>query len=193
LTRPFKIAVAGTHSTGKSTFVTALLSALTQAGFAAKGVHDSAADARSLGFPILADHSFESTAWLMSQAIRLETEASLQADVIVVDRPVPDALGYLRAALRHQSRELDPGRVERLEEICRTWVGEYDLIFVTVLDDQVPIGPGRPDDKAFRRLAARCVAEVFEEMAPHAIPLRHGEAEAAVATCMAAVQCHAAG
>ena len=185
MTRPFKIAVAGTHSTGKSTFVDALLNALTQAGFAAEGVHDSAADAMSLGFPILANHSFESTAWLMSQAIRLETEASLRAEVIVVDRPVPDALGYMLAALRHQSRCLDPGRLERLQEICRTWVGEYDLIFVTVLDKQVPIGPGRPDDEAFRRLAAICVAEVFAEMAPHAIPLRHGEANTAVALCAA--------
>ncbi|ATY32541.1 AAA family ATPase [Sphingomonas psychrotolerans] len=191
MTRPFKIAVAGTHSTGKSTFVAALLSALAEAGLAAEGVHDSAADAMSLGFPILANHSFESTAWLMSQAIRLETEASLRADVIVIDRPVPDALGYMRAALRHQSRKLEPGRLERLEEICRTWVGEYDLIFVTVLDEQVPIGPGRPDNEAFRRLAARCVADVFEEMAPSAIPLRNGEVGAAVATCMAAVRRHA--
>ncbi len=192
MTRPFKIAVAGTHSTGKSTFVAALLRALKQAGFVAEGVHDSAADARALGFPILADHTFESTAWLMSQAIRLETEASLRADVIVVDRPVPDALGYMRAALRYQSRTLAPGRLERLEDICRTWVGEYDLIFVTVLDEQVPVGPGRPDDEMFRRLAATCVADVFEDMAPHAIPLRHGEADQAVGVCMAAIRRHAA-
>lgn len=192
MTRPFKIAVAGTHSTGKSTFVAKLLNVLADAGFTAEGVHDSAADARSLGFPILADHSFESTAWLVSQAIRLETEASLRADVIVIDRPVPDALGYMQAALKHQSRHLEPGRLERLEVICRSWVGEYDLIFVTVLDERVPIGPGRPGDEAFRRLAAQCVADVFEEMAPRAIPLRHGETNSAVATCLAAVQLHAA-
>ena len=193
MSRPFKIAVAGTHSTGKSTFVAQLLTALRQAEFTAVGVHDSAADAMTLGFPILADHTFESTAWLMSQAIRFEAEASLRADVIVIDRPVPDALGYLWAALRHQSRTLEPGRLERLQDICRIWVSEYDLIFVTVLDPSIPIGPGRPDDEAFRRLAGVCVAEVFEQMAPHAIALRNGEADEAVATCMAAVQRHVAG
>lgn len=193
MSKPFKIAVAGTHSTGKSTFVTTLLSALKQAGFVAESVHSSAADAMSIGFPILADHTFESTAWLMAQAIRLEAEASRQADVIVIDRPVPDALGYLRAALSHQSRALDPGQLERLEEICRIWGGEYDLIFVTVLNEQVPTGPGRPDDEVFRRLAAKCVADVFNEMALHTIPLRYGETNEAVATCVTAVQRHAAG
>lgn len=156
-------------------------------------VHDSAADALALGFPILADHTFESTAWLMSQAMRSETEASLDAQVIVIDRPVPDALGYLWAALRHQRRTLEPLRLERLQDICRAWVGEYDLIFVTVLDPRVPIGLGRPDDEAFRCLAGDCVAEVFAQMAPHAIPLHHGETEQAVATCIAAVQRYAAG
>ena len=184
MTRPFKIAVAGTHSTGKTTFVAGLKARLDEFGLRAIAVHDSAADARARGFPILAAHTFESTAWLVAEAIRLETEASLAAEVVLVDRPVPDALGYLIAALRHQDRSLEAGRLERLEAVCRAWAGEYDLVFVTLLDEAVPIGPGRPDDLAFRAEAARAVAEVVHAMVPGAIDLPRGGAPEAIEICL---------
>jgi len=176
--------VAGTHSTGKSTFVAALRPRLEDIGLRVAIVHDSAADAQELGFGILADHGFDSTAWLIGNAIRAEAVASLHADAIIVDRPVPDALGYLLAALRHQRRDLGPGEYGRLEAVCRAWVGEYDLVFVTELDEGVPIGPGRPDDAAFRSAAALAIADVMRELAPGALPLRVGGVEGAIGTCI---------
>jgi len=109
---------AGTHSTGKTTFLPRLEKELTRRGFSTKYVHDSAVNARDLGFPILRDHTFESTAWFMAEAIRLETVASLSADVILADRPVPDALGYLIAALEVTGRSLALRRLDRLKAIC---------------------------------------------------------------------------
>ncbi len=166
MTRTVKIAVAGTHSTGKTTFMEDLERRMIDSGLNVAYVHDSAAEARAAGFPILRNHTFESTAWLIAQAIRLETVAALDADVILIDRPVPDAFGYLIAALRTTGRSIDPDRLRRLEAICAVWVKEYDLIFVTRLDKNIPIGPGRDNDHVFRAAADEAVAEVLIKLAP---------------------------
>lgn len=181
MTRPRKIAVAGTHSTGKTSFVTALQGRLEAMGLKVVYVHDSAEDARALGFPILKGHTFDSTSWIMAEAIRLEAAASLRAEVILVDRPVPDALGYLIAALRSTGRSIDSIRMERLERICAAWVGEYDLLFVTELDETIPIGPGRDDDLAFRAAAGRAVTEVIGRLGVEHHVLRAGGEKSALA------------
>ncbi|WP_379553763.1 AAA family ATPase [Qipengyuania sp. DGS5-3] len=182
---PFRIAVAGTHSTGKTTFLTELKHRFEQSGVSAAYVHDSAVNAREKGFPILADHTFESTAWLMARAIELETEASLSADVILVDRPVADALGYLRAALIHTSRSVTNARICALEKICEAWAPEYDLVFLTVLDPLIELGEGRDDDAIFRTRAADEVTHVVDKFMSDRHLLRHGETDAALAFAIA--------
>jgi nicotinamide riboside kinase len=166
ISRPCKIAIAGTHSTGKTTLMKRLQDELAKRGFNPAYVHDSAVKARELGFPILRDHTFESTAWIMAEAIRLEAKASLSADVVLVDRPVPDALGYLVAALEVTGRELTAERMARLEAICAAWIGEYDLVLVTQLNLSIPIGPGRDDDEQFRIAAGQAIATILTRMAP---------------------------
>lgn len=188
--RPCKIAVAGTHSTGKTTFLRRLEDQLARREFSPRYVHDSAVNARDLGFPILRDHTFESTAWIMAEAIRLETVASLSADVILVDRPVPDALGYLVAALEVTGRSLTPGRLERLEAICTGWMGEYDLTFVTQLDQDIPIGPGRDDDHEFRIAAGVAVSRILSRVAPHAKVLGAHDADDALALAISFAERH---
>ena len=184
MTRPFKFAVAGTHSTGKSTFVASLKARLQAEGLVVADVHVSAEDALKEGFPILADHTFDSTSRLIAQAILLETRASLSAGAIIIDRPVPDALGYMHAALRHQGRKLETDRYERLENLCRAWVGEYDILFVTELDLRIPIGGGRPDDDQFRIDAAEAIAKTLSCMRPDAVPLPYGGSEDAIERCV---------
>lgn len=178
--RPCKIAIAGTHSTGKTTLMGRLETALVARGFTPTYVHDSAANARDLGFPILRDHTFESTAWIIAEAIRLESVASLTADVILVDRPVPDALGYLVAALEVTERTLEVGKLERLEAICAAWVDEYDLILMTELDPSIPIGAGRDDDELFRAAAGRAIATIVDRLAPRQIVIRVQAEDAAL-------------
>lgn len=185
--RPCKIAVAGTHSTGKSTFMRQLKDLLQSDGLKVEYVHDSAIEARNLGFPILTGHTFESTAWMMAQAIHLETVASLTADVILVDRPVPDALGYLLAALKVTGRQIHPVRMERLLRICEAWVGEYDLVFVTELDRSIPIGPGRDDNEEFRIEAGEAVARILVSLAPGHSVLRSDGVNDALALAKATV------
>lgn len=190
--RPCKIAIAGTHSTGKTTLMRRLEDELAGRGFRPAYVHDSAVSARDLGFPILRDHTFDSTAWIMAEAIRLEAVASLTADVILVDRPVPDALGYLTAALRVTGRALPPGRLERLEAICAGWVGEYDVMLVTKLNPTIPIGPGRDDDGAFRAAAAEEIAAIMGRLAPRAMVVGPTDADEALRYTVAFAERHLA-
>ena len=191
--RTFKIAVAGSHSTGKTTFLRRVQEALEAQGVRVEYVHDSAADARDLGFPILTGHTFESTAWLMARAIELETVASLHADVILIDRPVHDALGYLLAALRHSGRTIDKARLERLERICEAWAGEYDLVFQTQIDASVPLGPGRDPDLKFRAAAAAAVAKVIGRFIPSHHMIDPGHVDEALQSALAGYSSWRAG
>lgn len=87
--RPFKIGIAGTHSTGKSTFIAKVEQELRGDGLRVIIVGDLATCAQKRGFPILTGHTFESTLWIMAECMRQEAEASLTADIILVDRPPP--------------------------------------------------------------------------------------------------------
>jgi hypothetical protein len=191
VTRPsFRVAVAGTHSTGKSTFLAELRGEFERQGVSVAYVHDSALNAQQVGFPILADHTFESTAWLIGRAIELETAATLQAEVILIDRPVLDALGYLLAALAHTERKVDQKRLTRLEAMCAAWSPEYDLFFLTVLDPDMSIGAGRDGDHGFRRCAAEAVANVVERYVPERRLLLNGGRGGAIAAAIAAFEAY---
>lgn len=167
--RPFKIGVAGTHSTGKTTLVKALRDRLVARGLEVGHVDDLAHRALDLGFPILRDHTFESTLWIMAECMRQEAEQSLSCDVILVDRPVLDALGYLNAALAVTGREIDPHRRTALESIARAHTADYDVLVVTTLDASIPLGPGRDDDPVFREIASDAVAKLIDDTRPDAL------------------------
>ncbi|HCU51943.1 MAG TPA: hypothetical protein DGG94_19440, partial [Micromonosporaceae bacterium] len=87
--KTFKVAVTGTHSTGKTTFAEALKETLDAQGYNTVCVSDLGEECRDRGFNILYDHTPQSTLWIMTEGIRREMEAALTANVIIVDRPVP--------------------------------------------------------------------------------------------------------
>ena len=169
--RPIKIGVAGTHSTGKSTFLMSLAELLERRGFEIGRISNLAQSAQSLGFPILTGHTFESTLWIMAECMRQEAEASLTCDVILVDRPVLDALGYLEAALEVTDRHVDQRRLDELRTIARAHSTDYDLLIVTTLDPTVRLGEGRDQDQKFREAAARHIAALTANYAPNALQM----------------------
>ena len=173
---PIKIGIVGSHSTGKSTFLSALASVLAGRGLKIGRVNDLATRARDLGFPILTQHTFESTLWIMAECMRQEAEASLTCDVILVDRPVPDALGYLQAALEVTGRTIDPRRLEELKIIARAHAADYDLLVVTSLDQNVPLGEDRDKDPRFREAAARHIDLLMSDFAPGALRINSTDA-----------------
>jgi hypothetical protein len=179
--RPIKIGIAGTHSTGKSSFLDLLLPVLRQHGLSSTTISGFAEQARALGFPILAEHTFYSTLWIMAEGLRQEAEASLHNDVILVDRPVPDALGYLLAALEVSRRDEDPRRIDELRAIARAHARDYDILIVTSLDTTVPLGDGRDQNAQLREASARHLEVLISEFAPEAWRLTSSNADALVA------------
>ncbi|MCP3104499.1 ATP-binding protein [Myxococcus sp. K15C18031901] len=161
------IGIAGTHSTGKSTFVETLQERISSQGFRAEKIGDLATNARSKGFPILRDHTFESTLWLMATGIQRELEAlNSQPDVLFVDRPLPDALGYLFAALDHRAEMIRIEERRYLVDLARNHAQRYGIVFLTSPDQSMGIDKSkeRDHDEAFRMNVARQMPKVFMEL-----------------------------
>jgi hypothetical protein len=168
---PIKIGITGTHSTGKTSFFDAIQQDLERLKLRTHRLGNFARNAQSIGFPILTDHTYESTLWIMAQCMRLEAEASLSSDVILIDRPVIDALGYLRAALRLSGRTISERRLDELTTIVKAHAPDYDLLIRTSLDTSIELGPGRDQDAQFRDAAASSIENLISEIAPGALIL----------------------
>lgn len=164
-TRKVKVGIAGTHSTGKSTFLEQLDSVLSAEGVAIGRVGDLATAARDRGFPILTDHNFESTLWIMAEGMRQEAEAALSSEAILVDRPVFDALGYLHAALEISGRSLPDRQLDELRSIAVAHAGDYDVLVMTQLDPAINLGEGRDKNHEFRVAAGEKIRAIAEEAA----------------------------
>ena len=163
ITPPIKIGITGTHSTGKTSFFDAVQEALSPSHLRVVRIGDFARRARSIGFPILRDHTFESTLWMMAECLRLEAEASLSNDVILVDRPVLDALGYLRAALQLTNRTIGQRRLDELTAIAKAHTPDYDLLIKTSLDANILLGEGRDRDPQLREAAASWIEALISD------------------------------
>jgi hypothetical protein len=163
--------VAGTHSTGKSTIVRELADALSARGLRVGRVADIATQARDLGFPILRDHTFDSTLWIMTHGISARLAAGLNADVVLVDRPALDAVGYFWAALAHRQEQLLQARKDYLLALARHDANTYHIICRTELDPLIELGPDRDHDQSFRAAAGNEIARVCSQVQinPHVV------------------------
>jgi predicted YcjX-like family ATPase len=171
--RTFRVAVTGTHSTGKSTFLEALRDRLIADRLSVARVADMASAAQELGFRILNEHTFESTLWIITNGVRRELEVALDHQVILVDRPVLDALGYLEAALCFRKDVIDLRHRELLEHFTRSYTAEYDVIVATKLNPEISLGPGRDSNQVFRSLVATEIDRLVRDLAPKALTLSH--------------------
>ncbi len=164
--RPVVVGVTGTHSTGKSTFLARLAHELRIQKLEVCTVADLGEEAKRMGMPILFNHTWASTLWIITRGISNELEAWLHADVVLVDRPVPDALGYYLAALNHRDQRAQPHELNHLKMLVRDHSRRYDLLLRTTLDPSIPIGDNkvRDDNAAFRRLADEHIRLVLDEL-----------------------------
>ena len=158
------VGIAGTHSTGKTSFVQAVLKQAGTCGISVAVVSDTATKCREAGFPILRDHTFESTLWIMTSVIKAELEAALRASLVLVDRPVPDALGYLEAALSATGRTISEQQRAYLYGLAEHHAKRYSMVFKTQLDESIPLGEDRDPDLDFRRDAGRHIDAVLTRL-----------------------------
>jgi hypothetical protein len=108
---------------------------------------------------------------IMAECLRCEAEASLQSDLILVDRPVIDALGYLQAALQLSGRTLDSRRSEELMTIATAHTPDYDVLIRTALDSNIEVGKGRDLDGELRVAAATAIERLVNQIEPNALIL----------------------
>lgn len=155
------IAITGTHSTGKSTFVELICSIARARGLKVATVKDNASECAKAGFGILKDHTFQSTLWIMTTVIREEQSEGLGADLVIVDRPVSDAIGYLEAALVATGRDIPPADREYLYDLAKLHSPRYDLMFKSVLDESITLGPGRDPDLGYRKAVDQHIGTVL--------------------------------
>lgn len=180
--KPVIVGVMGTHSTGKSTFIARLTHELRRHSVQVSTVVDLGERAQQLGLPILHNHTWVSTMWFITHGISQEMAQWPHSDVVLVDRAVPDALGYYRAALAHRREVPDPGLTAHMETIVRGHSHVYDLLYRTTLDESIPLGTDKPrdNDTAFRELADQHVAEVLRDLGINHRLLRVEEQDQAV-------------
>jgi hypothetical protein len=183
-----KIAITGTHSSGKTTFLQSLEQELNGMGLRIHRIGDFARRAQGLGFPILTQHTYESTLWIMAECLRCEAEASLQNDVILVDRPVIDALGYLHAALQVSARTIDNRRSGELMTIVKAHTPDYDVLIRTALDTDIAVGDGRDSDAAFRVEVASSIERLVNQIKPKALILTSGNRDKIVERVLESVR-----
>lgn len=164
--RPVVVGVTGTHSTGKSTFLARLAHELRLRELEVCTVADLGEEAKRMGMPILFNHTWASTLWIITRGISNELEAWPHADVVLVDRPVPDALGYYLAALDYRGQRAQPHELNQLKMLVRDHSRRYDLLLRTTLDPSIPIGDNktRDDNATFRRLADEHIRLVLDEL-----------------------------
>ncbi|MBF6210166.1 AAA family ATPase [Nocardia puris] len=164
--RPVTVAITGTHSTGKTTFLTRLADRLRRDRVNVAVVSDLGAQAQQLGLPILYNHTWASTLWIITRGISNEIQSWTTADVVLIDRAVPDALAYYEAALDYRDRRADPHRIQHLEDLIANHNCNYDLVLRTVLDNRLPLGLAKPrdTDMEFRALADQHVEKVLTRL-----------------------------
>lgn len=161
-----KIGIAGTHSTGKSTFMHSLSKALISQEYSISTIGNFATEAKKRGFPTLRDHTFKSTLWIITFCISQELEAELNSDIVLVDRPVIDALGYLYAALNYSGRKISTDEKKYLTSIVKSHSPSYNLLFKTVLNKNIGLGleKERDADLLFREMAAKSIDDAFTSL-----------------------------
>lgn len=126
-------------------------------------INDLALRARNLGFPILQKHTYNSTLWIMAEVLRQEAELSLSHDIILIDRPLSDAMGYLVAALAFSGRSLPRNQMEELESMVLKHSYSYNYLIATVLDPSIQLGDGRDDNIEFRAATAATISDQLEK------------------------------
>ncbi|MFK3818583.1 AAA family ATPase [Pseudomonas sp. NPDC089407] len=144
------IGVAGTHSTGKSTFCADLRKVLEVKGIRVEAIPSFGALAVEQGIPLLTQHTYDSTMWFIDRTLEAEHAARVNADVVLVDRPVMDAVAYWNAAVEYRGCDLATHEVEAIGAVMMNHSPNYTTVLATKLDPSIALGPGRDTDSRYR-------------------------------------------
>ncbi|MCD0485211.1 ATP-binding protein [Streptacidiphilus sp. ASG 303] len=150
-TDPIRIAVCGTHSTGKTTLLQRLAMEFRAQGLiVARTAGSLAQKAADMGFPKMRAQSATTTQWIVAAGVCAEAEAALRADVVLIDRSALDPIAYYTAGLEHRAEDSGQEAADRLTAFAAAHAAGYTLLLATVLDPAVPLGEHRDRDLGYR-------------------------------------------
>lgn len=158
------LGITGTHSTGKSTFIQELKDRAVGQGISVATIGDTATRCQDKGFKVLLGHTFESTLWIITSVIKSELEAEMSAELVLVDRPVSDALGYLEAALEMTDRRITEYQREYLYSLVKMHVPRYEILLKTELDESIPLGDGRDQNLKYRANVDHWISQTLAKL-----------------------------
>jgi hypothetical protein len=169
LSTPVRIGILGAHSTGKTLLLRRIEMELRGHGLTVARTGRLGKRAAAAGLPKMHQHTAESTEWILTQGIADEIAARASgADVVLVDRAPHDALAYWHAALEYRDERALRREYDRLLTLASTQLPKYDLLFATLLDENVPLDTGHAYDPRYRRLVDRHVHHLLQdETIPH--------------------------
>jgi hypothetical protein len=150
MVKPVLLGVTGTHSTGKSTFCEALKVSLECKGICVATIPSFGKLAVQQGIPLLTQHTYDSTMWFIDRTLEAQRAAADTAEVILVDRPIMDAVAYWNAAVEHRGTPAPMHQVDVVKSLITSQLPGYTTIVATRLDSSIALGPGRDTNLLFR-------------------------------------------
>ncbi|MGP4009933.1 AAA family ATPase [Streptomyces sp. 4N124] len=151
--QPIRIGVLGTHSTGKTTLLKRIEMELRGHGLTVARTGRLGKRAADAGLPKMQHHTAQSTEWIITQGAADEIAArAAGAEIVLADRASYDALAYWHAALEYRGETAPRLERERLLALAATQLPKYDLLFATVLDEEVPVDTSHDYDPRYRKL-----------------------------------------
>ena len=112
-----KIALIGSHGTGKTTLCFDLAARLQRLDFSVEIVKEVA---RRCPLPLNRDTTLDAQRWILHQQVADELQAAGQFEAVICDRSVLDNYAYLVAS---------QGAREELEPLVADWLRTYDALF----------------------------------------------------------------
>jgi nicotinamide riboside kinase len=138
-----KIAIIGTHSTGKTTLLTHVQHALVSRGEQVEVLPELA---RVCPFPINEETSLEAQAWIQTNQIQQEQHLHTPGAVLLCDRSTLDNFAYMQRAAMLAGQD-----VAAIEAAAAEHMKTYDYIFKTTMLQVSATEDGvRTTDETFR-------------------------------------------
>ncbi len=165
-----KIAIIGTHSTGKTTIATALQTHLTSQGHTVSYVPEFA---RLCPFPINESTTIEAQAWILEQQMLHEYIEATDDSILICDRATIDNFAYLY-------RKTNGIGIDGYEALAVDHMSTYDLVFKTTTLAIDPVyDKVRSTDGVFRQDIDTIIHNLLHT---HAIPYHALPATTDIAT-----------
>ncbi|MBI1973366.1 AAA family ATPase [Candidatus Micrarchaeota archaeon] len=173
-----KLAIIGTHGTGKTSLAHAVMSALKEAGINAGMTQEQV---RNCPIKIGTENekNVKAELWIICRQIADEVEKSAAHDVVVCDRSVLDTLAYYTWMLERDSKlaESDVVADRAAHKLVDEWLSSYNHFFYVQRSESTLVPDGfrstspewqrEIDDIVLRLMREKGIAAVTIPLAPN--------------------------